>query len=135
MVLFISSLFLLVPTLFLTNWQERLEERRFFSEFERNIQLIQQQAIVRNQSTSLEILESQNKITFSSELRIEDEYLGLRVPDAFMLSERTTKKITFSGGSGHYSGMGRIEFLRKNSSGLIRYQFQIGSGRYTKTSE
>jgi len=91
-----------VPTLFLTNWQERLEERRFFSEFERNIQLIQQQAIVRNHSTSLEILESQNKITFSSELRLEDEYLGLRVPDTFTLSERTTKKITVKVGGKKY---------------------------------
>ena len=134
-VLMVVCLFLGLPTLLLKNWQANIEVTRFFNEFERNIQLMQQKAIVTQEQTQIFLEPESQQIYFYQETLEEADTLLLRLPQGLSLADKITRKIKFKGSSGHYSGMGRVVFFRENPQQKISYQFQIGSGKYSKKTE
>lgn len=130
-VLFICSMFILLPTLSIQKWQRVLEVEQFLSSFEKRLLLTQQMAVVNNINTQILFLDQENRITFiGPKIAANLEEIQLIIP-ASLLADGP-EKITFKKGSGNNGNLAKYSFVWEEKQQVIEFQFQLGSGRYVK---
>ncbi|WP_271494386.1 competence type IV pilus minor pilin ComGD [Enterococcus sp. 5H] len=131
LVLFICSIFLLLPTLSIKQWQRTLEVEQFLSSFEKRILLTQQMAIVNSVNTQILFSDQGNRITFiSPKISANLEEYQLIIPSSLLADG--PGKITFKKGSGNNGNLAKYSFVWEEKQQVIEFQFQLGSGRYVK---
>lgn len=130
-VLFICSIFLVMPTLALRKWQQVLEVEQFLSSFEKNLLFTQQMAIVSNVDTQILFTEQSAQFDFfyANEGRQWSQF-SLKAPAS--ISAQGPKKIIFKKGSGNNGNLSKFSFYWDIKKQIIEFQFQLGSGRYVK---
>ncbi|OJG27529.1 prepilin-type N-terminal cleavage/methylation domain-containing protein [Enterococcus caccae] len=130
-VVFICTLFLLLPTLTIKKSQQVLEVKHFFSSFEKNILFTQQMAVVEMVDTQVLFFEQNQQIQFW--LSKSESSTGkhiLKVPES--LKATGPDKIIFKNSSGNNGKLAKFSFLWTEKKQVIEFQFQLGSGRYVK---
>lgn len=126
LVLIVSSMLLLMPTLITKSVMEEVKRNLFFEEFQSKLTSIQTAALLSNE---------RGKITILKAGRINYEVEGQpahRLNKALFLPEKLTtptdKVFYFNSGTGNVSNFSTIYF--NSSKKQYQFKFQIGSGRY-----
>lgn len=127
-VLVIVSIFLLVPTLSIGSLQKQTEEALFFARFERYIAATQQAAIARQTQTRMLYYDTYFRFVGYA---YNSGQIDLAIPESIQCKERP-KSVVFSAISGNYSDLRLVHFVLPEKQMEIKYQFQMGSGKYTK---
>lgn len=127
-VLVVVSIFLLIPTFSIGSIQKYTDEALFFARFERYLSATQQAAIARQTQTRL--------MYYTTYFRFigyayNSGQIDLKIPESIQC--KSPKSIVFSAKSGNYSDLRLIHFVLPEKQMEIKYQFQMGSGKYTKT--
>lgn len=128
-VLLIVSLFLLIPTMSVRSIEKHTEESLFFARFERYISATQQAAIRRQEQTR--VLYFNSYFRFSN-YSYKGGYTDLPIPET-VECKSVPNNIVFSARSGNYSELKLVHFVLPEKQKEVKYQFQMGSGKYTKT--
>lgn len=131
LVVFICTMFMLLPTLAIKKWKQVLEVDQFFSSFEKQLLFTQQMAIINMTDTQIVFFESSRHIKFltpKNEQLLEE--VLLEVPAS--LEAAGPQKIIFKKGSGNNGKLAKFSFSWTEKNQLIEFQFQLGSGRYVK---
>ncbi|WP_249921841.1 competence type IV pilus minor pilin ComGD [Candidatus Enterococcus palustris] len=130
-VVFICSIFIMLPTLSIRNWQHMLEVEHFLSSFEKKILFTQQMAVVNTMDTQVIFYEHSQQFNFliPKNTNAMEEKL-VEIPTR--LKAVGPDKITFKNGSGNNGKLSKFSFLWAEKNQLIEFQFQLGSGRYVK---
>lgn len=126
-VLFICTVFMLLPTLSINKWKQALEVDQFLSSFEKKLLFTQQMAVVNTIDTQIIFLEQAKQIKFKDGQVVEK---GLTIPVS--LQTVGPDKLTFKKGSGNIDKLSKFSFSWTEKNQLIEFQFQLGSGRYVK---
>ncbi|MGX7273002.1 MULTISPECIES: competence type IV pilus minor pilin ComGD [Enterococcus] len=130
-VVFICTIFMLLPTLAIKKWKQVLEVDQFLSSFEKKLLFTQQMSVVNTIDTQIVFFEQSQQIHFlipKSEHTLETEILEIPVT----LIANGPDKITFKKGSGNNGKLSKFSFSWTQRKQLIEFQFQLGSGRYLK---
>lgn len=127
--LMVVSMFVLLPSLSLSGWQKTMEEELFISSFEKNIAAAQQAAIARQRITRINFLKE--TIAFMNTKYASNETVALSIPEGVTCESPGT--ITFKSTSGNYSELRSVTINVPRRRMSIKYQFMLGSGKYTKT--
>ncbi|MGM0173322.1 competence protein ComGD [Enterococcus sp. DIV0788_1] len=135
-VLIVVISFVLLPTLALKSWQEELEKRFFYYQFEKSVLHVQQMAITDHRGTQVDLYQDQQLIIFfTNDTKLA--WRQLEVPESITLVSENS--ILFSAGKGNISttqiGVGsipRVIFTESNAQQRVIYQFQLGSGRFER---
>lgn len=127
LVLFISSFFLLLPTLAIKQWQQVLTVEQFFNSVEKNILFTQQMSVVENVDTLILFSEEQQTIEFITQ---GEPNKRLKIPKN--ITGKGPRKITFKKRTGNNGILGKYEFEWLEKEQRIIFQFQMGSGKYVK---
>lgn len=130
MVLFVCTIFILLPTLSINDWKDTLEVEQFLSSFEKKILFTQQMAVVTAIDTQILFFEQEQQFHFSipSNGNKIEEMVGIPAP----LKAVGPSKFTFKKDSGHNGKLSKFSFLWAEKNQLIEFQFQLGSGRFDK---
>ncbi|BCA84788.1 hypothetical protein EsVE80_03110 [Enterococcus saigonensis] len=128
-VLVVITAFLLIPTLTLQPLTEKMRVELFLAEFEQNFLLLQQTAIAQQVATTLEIDRQDQVLQFK--ISEQKSYPHLQIPSE--LSCVMPDKINIKENTGNYSQMETITFKWKNRKLIVKYTFQMGSGRFVKS--
>lgn len=126
-VLFICTLFMLLPTLTINKWKQTLEVEQFLSSFEKKMLFTQQIAVVNTIDTQIIFFDKRQQINFKNGQTVEEI---LEIP--LTLQTVGPDKLTFKKGSGNIGKLSKFSFLWTEKNQLIEFQFQLGSGRYVK---
>ncbi|MCI1902580.1 MAG: type II secretion system GspH family protein [Enterococcaceae bacterium] len=128
-VMMIASMMMLLALFGWGRLQDDLEEQRFLANFERNIQHIQQVAIIQEVVTFFRFSKQDGEITFYSR---KNGYLTkiheMKIPSA--IEAAGSAETQFLRGSGNISKLTSYTFQLKNQQKKVTYQFQVGSGRF-----
>ncbi|WP_338070477.1 competence type IV pilus minor pilin ComGD [Enterococcus rivorum] len=123
----VCSLFLLLPTLAINEWQQVLQVEQFFNSVEKNILFTQQMAVVQSVDTKILFSEEKQLIEFVTQ---EEKNGQLEIPEAIM--GRGPGKVTFKKITGNNGVLGKYEFDWPEKRQRVVFQFQLGSGKYVK---
>lgn len=131
LVLFICTMFMLLPTLAIKKTQQVLAVEHFLSSFEKKILFTQQMAVVEMTDTQIVFFKQKQQIKFLLDKSNEPTNDAiLNVPTA--LKADGPDKIIFKNGSGNNGKLAKFSFLWEEKNQMIEFQFQMGSGRYVK---
>ena len=129
-VLLISSILLLIPTLSMGRLIGELEANLFFRELTSNFTLMQNQAIMGGRSTKVTFygMEGVDRINFevttnhplNREMILESPY--------YRLGDKGTKSFRFKEGTGNITKSGSIHMFANN--GYYKLTYLLGSGRF-----
>lgn len=134
LVLFVCCLFLLIPTLTMSGWQRQIATEQFLNRFEKQVEAIQQTAIVRGKRTSIDYYANNRQFVFSFTEGIQTYYdAKLTVPET--LISKGAIKVFFEANTGNNSELKQITFTWNERKLKITYQFQLGSGKFVKKEE
>ena len=129
-VLVLVCSFVLLPTIAIKSWQQELEKKFFYYQFEKSILHLQQVAIVDSRSTRIELYPDKQFIIFFTN-HTELPWRQLDVPKSVKLVSKGS--VFFGAETGNIttdqSGNGNIPKIIFNAEGQIIYQFQMGSGK------
>lgn len=126
--LFLVITFLMLPSIRLGKWLEQLRVNYFFDTFEKKLLYTQQMAIVLNQDTTV-FLKEDDTIQYTVSNRHNDEQ-NLIIPKE--LTASATMKVVFKKQTGNNGYLAKFSFIWKEKKQQINYQFEMGSGRFTK---
>ncbi|MGX7149347.1 competence type IV pilus minor pilin ComGD [Enterococcus ureasiticus] len=126
-VLFICTIFMLLPTLTINKWKQVLEVDQFLSSFEKKLLFTQQMAVVNTVDTQVIFFEQSQQINFKNGQVVEEI---LEIPVSLQIAG--PEKIIFKKGSGNIGKLSKFSFSWIEKNQLIEFQFQLGSGRYVK---
>lgn len=143
LVLAVVSCFSLLPVLAVKGWQEELEVAHFFSRFEKMLLVSQQIAIIEGVGTKVHVERSTNLVKFQTEgtnaktgtLHEEDRFPPLEIPNPLKYSGGNTTEFSFIQDAGSPRKLTSVTFSRNDKSMKVKYQLQMGSGRFEKTVE
>lgn len=143
LVLAVISCFSLLPVLAVKRWQEELAVTHFFSRFEKMLLVSQQIAIIERDGTKVQVERSSNLVKFVTEgtnpemesVREEDRFLPLEIPNLLKYSGGNTTEFSFIQDAGSPRKLTSVTFSRNDKPIKVKYQFQLGSGRFEKTVE
>lgn len=130
-VLFVCSIFILLPTLAINKWREVLEVEQFLSSFEKKMLFTQQMAVLNTLDTRIVFLEHSQQIDFLVP-KNEQIIKKIIVEIPASLKAEGPKEIVFKNGSGNNGRLSKFSFYWTEKDQLIEFQFQLGSGRYVK---
>lgn len=125
LVIFICTMFLLLPTLAVNKWRQVLEVNQFLSSFEKQLLYTQQMAVIHSIDTQILFLEERQELNFFT-----TEETSLKVPQD--LQATGPSKIVFKSSSGNNGKLSKYSFSWTEKKQIIEFQFQLGSGRYVK---
>ncbi|MDR0921948.1 MAG: type II secretion system GspH family protein [Lactobacillales bacterium] len=129
-VLFVVSSFLFLPSLALDKFQQTQENQQFYGSFEKHVISAQELAITSVQECTIKLTENQRKICFDFGMGKETRW-QLTLPKNVVLdSSKGTIGFTISGST---KEIGNVVFMDKLSNKHVKYQFELGSGKYRKT--
>lgn len=133
-VLAVVCSFVLLPTLAINKWQQRLEKVFFYYHFEKSSLHIQQVAIADQHSTRIDLYKDSRLIVFFTN-HTELPWRKLEVPAEIRL--QSGDSILFKAGTGNISttqpesgSIPQVVFFDDGKK--ITYQYQLGSGRFEK---
>ncbi|OJG71998.1 prepilin-type N-terminal cleavage/methylation domain-containing protein [Enterococcus quebecensis] len=132
-VLFICTIFILLPTLAIKKWKQALEVEQFLSFFEKQLLFTQQMAIVNTVDTQIVFFEENQQFSFlipKNDQMVEEM---LEVPSS--LKAVGPNKIIFKKSSGNNGVLSKFSFSWIEKNQLIEFQFQLGSGRYVRKNK
>lgn len=143
LVLAVISCFSLLPVLAVKRWQEELAVAHFFSRFEKMLLVSQQIAIIERDGTKVLVDRPNNLVTFQTEgtndktgsVREKDRFLPLEIPNLLQYSGGNTTEFSFIQDAGSPRKLTSVTFSRNDKPIKVKYQFQLGSGRFEKTVE
>ena len=121
------------PVLAFSAWKNELAVYQFFSQFEKRIYTTQKIAIVNQIQTGFYWNNDENQIIFRMSQPDEASWKVLDIPDEITLKRHAS--ITFAAGTGNEGSLKAYQFYWEEKGQTITYQFQMGSGRYTKRIE
>lgn len=134
LVLLICCLFLLIPTLTISGWQRQVETEQFLNQFEKQVEAIQQTAIIRGKRTNIDYYANERQFVFSFTEGVQTHYdAKLTVPET--LVSKGAIKVFFEANTGNNSELKQITFVWNERKLRIVYQFQLGSGKFVKKEE
>lgn len=126
LVLIVSSIVLLMPTLIAKSVIEEVKRNLFFEEFQSKLTSMQTVALLSNERAKITVLKA-GKIKYEMEGQPAH-----RLNKALFLPEKLTtptdKVFYFNSGTGNVSSFSTIYF--NSSKKQYQFKFQIGSGRY-----
>lgn len=130
-VLFVCTLFMLLPTLAIKHTQQALEVEQFISSFEKKILFTQQMAVVEMVDTQIRFFKQTQQVKFlvaKNSYTTEED--SVTIPSA--LNAEGPDKIIFKKVSGNNGKLAKFSFYWTEKNQVIEFQFQMGSGRYVK---
>ena len=103
----------------------------------------QQIAIIERDGTKVLVDRPNNLVTFQTEgtndktgsVREEDRFLPLEIPNLLKYSGGNTTEFSFIQDAGSPRKLTSVTFSRNDKPIKVKYQFQLGSGRFEKTVE
>lgn len=135
LVLVVASTFLLIGFSQFKKFEARIAEERFIQSFEQNYLYAQKNAIVTGFETQIVRPKGQDNIfqfeTTSDEGFAFEEKVVLEIPASIKLGQCPGEH-KFHGISGNNSTLSAYEFKCYVMKRTIKFQLQMGSGRYTK---
>lgn len=129
--LLVIAAFLILPALSLQGWQQNMNEDLFIKNFEKNLSATQQAAITKKRVTMVLYDKNIRQYSFTFTRYADIKEVTLKIPER--ITCQTPKEISFTPGSGNYSKLEVITFTLSRRNKVIKYQFQLGSGKYVKT--
>ncbi|GMC01579.1 competence type IV pilus minor pilin ComGD [Enterococcus thailandicus] len=132
-VFLITLFFVAVPIFSFDHLQKDIVVHQFFSQFEKRIYATQKIAIVSQQATRMHLTDNQQKIYFGVPKYITFDWAYLKIPENLKIQRHGT--VTFAGRTGNNSSLKTYQFYWPKKKQTITYQFQLGSGHYTKKIE
>lgn len=127
--------FVFLPTLALQRWQKNLEFEMFLARLERRILTTQQYAITHGKRTSINYGGSYTPKVIYSSLKYDETATNelLVIPQSIIVVEFTP--IYFISGSGNNGNLVSIYISSTEVKRKVKYQFQMGSGRFVREEE
>ena len=130
LVLSVVSLLATVPVMQFTQLKKETETQLFFEQLRSSITLIQSEAILNHQWTSMEVYPSNRLILFEVEGAENTSHPAnhvLHLPESISLLGKS-KVYSFSAGSGNLGNINELNF--ETIHGRKTLSFKMGSGRF-----
>lgn len=132
-VFLITLFFVTVPIFSFEHLQKDIAIHQFFSQFEKRIYAAQKIAIVSQQATRIHLTDDQQKVYFGVPKYTKFDWTYLKIPENLKIQRYGT--VIFAGRTGNDSSLKTYQFYWPKKKQKITYQFQLGSGHYTKKIE
>lgn len=128
-VLFITSLFILLPGIMLADCQRNLAQRQFFASLEQRIILFQQIAVADDTGTYISPNRVQQVVSFTIVGGTDADRQTIEIPKHMHLNSQD--RIFFQKGTGKNVGeLKKLDF--KIGQHNLTYKFQMGYNRFEK---
>ena len=129
-VLLVSSILLLVPTLSMGQLMEEMEVNFFFRELTSNLTLMQNQSIMGGQGTKVSFYSTKHKDHILFEVNSGHPLNREMVLDRpyYRLAENKPIEFRFKGGTGNITSSNTVKF--SSTQGQYKLTYLLGSGRF-----
>lgn len=129
-VLLISSILLLVPTLSMERLTEELEINLFFHELTSNLTLMQNQAIMGGRGTKVSFLETKERDYITFDVNVGHPLNREMILDRpyHLVAKNKPEEFRFKGGTGNITSSSTIKIY--TTKGQYKLTYLLGSGRF-----